>query len=213
MKPVVRRAILSLPLGLLLAGVVTAGSLVLVPSRMIAGSWDNVRGQLRKSQVMDGVEYQVARYCGTGITQYMILDWSGVTVMQDYQAAQRHEAEMARAPTIHPPYWAPYFDGGWTVASGFGFPFRCIYFTEEIGGNSVHPSIPLTFRGRHYHIPVGIIWSGLLLNLSIASLSAFALLSGASVVRATRRRRNRLCIHCAYPASPSTPICPECGRA
>jgi hypothetical protein len=217
MHSVLKRAIWSVPLGLLLVGATTAGCLLVDPNRMTGGS-PSVRPMPPMQFQRVGEEtYEVSKHSTRGMTQFVVFDVSDLDVdFLDAKAGREWEERRDLALTREFPTWVGHTDR-MSISSAFGLPFRCVCLTESHSefqvGPTPQPSLPLTFRGHRYYIPLGIIWPGLLLNLSIASLSFFALLSGASFVRASRRRRKRLCIHCAYPTSPLTPICPECGKA
>jgi hypothetical protein len=65
--------------------------------------------------------------------------------------------------------------------------------------------------------PTRVLWMGLMVNVAVWTLGAFALLSVPSTYRFIRARHRRLkgrCVHCGYSLAGMTVSapCPECGR-
>jgi hypothetical protein len=62
-----------------------------------------------------------------------------------------------------------------------------------------------------YALPIGPIWSGVVVNSTVFAITIWLLFDGLGLLRAAWRRYRGVCTHCAYPISHS-PVCTECGK-
>lgn len=105
----------------------------------------------------------------------------------------------------------------------FGFPFRSVQFSASLVAGNIKSSQvyiynvilfePIDSDVKWYDefavLPIGIIWSGFVLNILFWFILLGMFLSFIHL--RNRRRRNRgLCLKCGYPVGMS--VCPECGE-
>lgn len=139
-------------------------------------------------------------------------------------ASESIDADLGGLPTWYTPPES--FEGAGRIDSlATGFPFRALtcqarYIFAPNRANfqlhSLRGGIQLSKTSDRFGIvPLTPIWSGLLLNIAIWSITAWLLLTLTSTLRTRlRTRRAGKCPQCRYDLRglpPSAP-CPECGK-
>ncbi len=105
--------------------------------------------------------------------------------------------------------------------TSFGWPFRAAYmviYLKPKGG-----LVPTSTAGRvppiesawldnrvSEYFPLGVVWTGVLGNITISVLLLGGLYCGLEHVRARRRIRRGMCHTCGYMSNRAA-VCPECG--
>ena len=100
-----------------------------------------------------------------------------------------------------------------------GWPFRCLRaMWLQRSDQPLSTQYVIEGLGRAEYedpVPTHILWTGVLINTTLAFPLWFALLSAPHLLRARHRRRHGLCAACAYDLQglpPKSP-CPECGKS
>lgn len=116
-------------------------------------------------------------------------------------------------------------DGRWATANYcWGWPWPCVSATlytwevlrfpgPDVAGSD-HDGVPLPkwMPTRRRLLPVGIVWSGLALDILPFGAGCAVLLFGVERLKGFRRARCGLCATCGYDLKGApTSTCPECG--